>query len=121
LLRCHSFLAALGLARLAAPQFQAEESASTSRRRGNIITRGLIAIAIKAAVTVATVRQRGQTGGDGQVPGLRSFRHFFASWCINRKADGGPELPPEVVAERLGHSSIGMTMEVDGQLFLKER
>jgi integrase len=68
---------------------------------------------------VATVRQRGQTGGDGQVPGLRSFRHFFASWCINRKADGGPELPPEVVAERLGHSSIGMTMEVDGQLFLK--
>src|SRR5262249_8231393 len=29
--------------------------------------------------------------------GLHAFRHFFASWCINRKADGGRELPAKVV------------------------
>ncbi len=49
--------------------------------------------------------------------GLHTFRHFFASWCINRPADGGLELPPKVVPERLGHSSIGMTMDVYGDLF----
>ena len=33
--------------------------------------------------------------------------HFYASWRINRKADGGRlELPGKVVQERLGHSSI---------------
>jgi integrase len=66
---------------------------------------------------VATVRQTWQTGGDGRVPGRHSFRHFFASWCINRKADGGLELPPEVVEERLGHSPIGTTIDADRQLF----
>jgi integrase len=37
-----------------------------------------------------------------------------ASWCINRRADGGLELPGKVVQERLGHSSIMMTMDVYG-------
>jgi integrase len=45
------------------------------------------------------------------------LRHFFASWCINRKADGGRELPAKVVQELLGHSSITMTMDVYGHLF----
>jgi integrase len=49
--------------------------------------------------------------------GLHAFWHFFASRCINRRADGGLELPPKVVQERLGHSSIGMTMDVYGGLF----
>src|ERR1700738_4597765 len=49
--------------------------------------------------------------------GLHALRHFFASWCINRKADGGMELPPKVVQERLGHSTIAMTMDTYGHLF----
>jgi integrase len=49
--------------------------------------------------------------------GLHAFRHFYASWCINRKEDGGLELPPKVVQERLGHSSILMTMDTYGHLF----
>src|SRR5258708_1074393 len=49
--------------------------------------------------------------------GLHALRHFFASWCINRKADGGLELPPKVVQERLGHSTIAMTMDTYGHLF----
>jgi integrase len=34
-----------------------------------------------------------------------ALRHFYASWCINRKVDGGLELPIKVVQERLGHST----------------
>jgi integrase len=45
------------------------------------------------------------------------LRHFFASWCINRKVDGGHELPPKVVQERLGHSTIAMTLDTYGHLF----
>ncbi len=49
--------------------------------------------------------------------GLHTLRHFFASWCITRKQDGGLELPAKVVQERLGHASIVMTMDVYGHLF----
>jgi hypothetical protein len=37
--------------------------------------------------------------------------------CINRKVDGGLELPAKIVQERLGHSSIVMTMDTYGHLF----
>lgn len=49
--------------------------------------------------------------------GMHALRHFYASWCINRRSDGGLELPPKVVQERLGHSSIVMTMDTYGHLF----
>jgi integrase len=55
--------------------------------------------------------------GTPKYTGLHSLRHFFASWCINRKVDGGLELPPKVVQSRLGHSSIAVTMDVYGHLF----
>ena len=57
------------------------------------------------------------TKGKAKYTGLHSFRHFYASWCINRRADGGLELPAKVVQERLGHSSIVMTMDTYGHLF----
>jgi integrase len=49
--------------------------------------------------------------------GMHALRHFYASWCINRKFDGGLELPAKVVQERLGHSSIVMTLDRYGHLF----
>jgi integrase len=52
--------------------------------------------------------------------GLHSFRHFFASWCINPKSRGGRELPPKQVQALLGHSSISMTFDVYGHLFPAE-
>jgi integrase len=74
---------------------------------------GLAPIQIAAGVTV--------TDKDGTVrakyPGLHALRHFYASWCINRRTDGGLELPAKVVQERLGHSSIMMTMDIYGHLF----
>jgi integrase len=48
---------------------------------------------------------------------LHAFRHFFASWCINRRAAGGRELPPKEVQTLLGHSSIVMTLDRYGHLF----
>jgi hypothetical protein len=48
---------------------------------------------------------------------LHKLRHFYASWCINRKIDRGRELPIKVVSEQLGHSSIRMTADRYGHLF----
>jgi integrase len=55
--------------------------------------------------------------GKAKYSGLHALRHFFASWCINRKASGGLELPAKVVQERMGHASIVMTMDRYGHLF----
>jgi integrase len=49
--------------------------------------------------------------------GLHSLRHYYASWCINRKADGGLELPLKNVSARLGHAGIGITADTYGHLF----
>jgi integrase len=49
--------------------------------------------------------------------GMHALRHFYASWCINQKKDGGLELPPKTVQARLGHASIVMTLDRYGHLF----
>src|SRR5262249_9795432 len=49
--------------------------------------------------------------GELKYPGLHALRHFYASWWINRKADGGLELPVKSVQERLGHALIMITSE----------
>jgi integrase len=76
----------------------------------SIVMRGLWPAEVTAGVVVA---------GKPKYTGLHALRHFYASWCINRKSDGGMELPPKDVQYRLGHSSIGMTMDVYGHLFPK--
>ncbi|MGC1858400.1 MAG: tyrosine-type recombinase/integrase, partial [Pseudolabrys sp.] len=48
--------------------------------------------------------------------GMHTLRHFFASWCLNRRPEGR-ELPPKEVQSLLGHSSIVMTMDIYGHLF----
>ena len=65
----------------------------------NIVKRGLIPAGIE--------------GNDGKAKytGMHVFRHFYASWCIDRN------LPPKVVQERLGHSSITITYDRYGHLF----
>jgi integrase len=61
----------------------------------------------------------GVVTGDGKAKynGLHALRHFYASWCINRRVDGGLELPLKVVQARLGHASIQMTADTYGHLF----
>jgi integrase len=92
---------------------------------GNIIKRGLIPTMIAARLTAPVLdeQQRPKRDADGKpiveakYTGLHGLRHFFASWCINRKVDGGHELPPKVVQERLGHSTIAITLDIYGHLF----
>lgn len=48
---------------------------------------------------------------------MHAFRHFFASWSLNRKSEGGRELPASEVQKLLGHSSFVMTVDVYGHLF----
>jgi integrase len=55
--------------------------------------------------------------GEAKYTGLHALRHFYASWLINRRKDGGLELPMKEVQARLGHSSIVMTSDVYGHLF----
>ncbi|RWX74454.1 site-specific integrase [Neorhizobium lilium] len=85
----------------------------------NYLRRGLHPAWIAAGVTVVTgeVDKDSQPILDAKYKGLHALRHFYASWCINRRKDGGLELPPKVVQERLGHSTIAMTMDVYGHLF----
>jgi integrase len=75
----------------------------------NIIKRGLRPIVIAAGVVTKS--------GRAKYPGLHAMRHFYASWCINRRVDGGLELPLKVVQARLGHASIQMTADRYGHLF----
>jgi integrase len=83
----------------------------------NIVKRGLEPTLIAAGVTVDGKDKDGKPIKLAKYTGLHAFRHFYASWCINRRVDGGLELPGKVVQERLGHSSITMTMDVYGHLF----
>ena len=55
--------------------------------------------------------------GGAKYTGFHSLRHFFASWCINSKADGGLGVSPKVVQSWLGHATIAMTLDTYGHLF----
>ena len=91
----------------------------------NIINRALIPVQIAAGVCTivkavdgkVVLDDEGEPVRQAKYTGLHALRHFYASWCINRKVDGGLELPGKVVQERLGHSSITMTMDTYGHLF----
>ena len=74
----------------------------------NIINRGLVPAQVAGGVVV---------DGKAKYTGMHALRHFYASWCINRPGDGGLGLPPKIVQERLGHSSITMTYDRYGHLF----
>jgi integrase len=83
--------------------------------RGNIVRlENIIRRALIPAQSAAGVKTK---DGKAKYTGMHALRHFYASWCINRRADGGLELPAKVVQERLGHSSIVMTMDTYGHLF----
>jgi integrase len=75
----------------------------------NILQRGLQPAMIAAGLT--------EKGGAAKYTGMHALRHFFASWCINRRVDGGLELPLKIVQSRMGHSSIQMTADTYGHLF----
>jgi integrase len=90
----------------------------------NVIARGLIPTVLRAGVADVVKDADGKIVLDAngkprmspRYTGMHVFRHFFASWCIGRKIDGGRELPVKLVQSWLGHSSIKMTLDVYGHL-----
>jgi hypothetical protein len=93
--------------------------------RSNIIVAVLWSTLIAAGVTVPQLDKDGKPviGEDGspvvkaKYTGMHALRHFYASWCINRRVDGGLELPAKMVQERLRHANIAMTFDTYGHLF----
>jgi integrase len=75
----------------------------------NIVNRGIKPLWIKAGVVDAD--------GRAKYTGLHRLRHFYASWCGARKADGGLEWPLPIVSKRMGHSSIALTADRYSHLF----
>lgn len=85
----------------------------------NIVNRGLVPAMLAAGVSLR-IEEKDKDGKPifkAKYTGLHSLRHFYASWLINRPADGGLGLPLKVVQERMGHSSITMTADTYGHLF----
>ncbi len=85
----------------------------------NIVNRGLVPAMVAAGVSFKT-EEKDKDGNPvfkAKYSGLHALRHFYASWLINRPADGGLGLPLKVVQERMGHSSITMTADTYGHLF----
>lgn len=88
----------------------------------NIRRRGLIPAWERAGVIAPSgkIDDKGAPIMQAKYTGLHSLRHFYASWLINRKSDGGLELPPKTVQARMGHSSIIVTMDRYSHLFPSE-
>jgi integrase len=83
------------------------------------VTRHVLIPALLAAGVMARTPKRDEDGRPIVTAkyGWHSLRHFYASWCINRKEDGGLGLPAKMVQQRMGHASITMTMDIYGHLF----
>jgi integrase len=88
----------------------------------NILRRGLHPAWIAAGVTIETdeIDKQGKPVLAPKYTGLHALRHWFASWCVNRKEDGGLGLPPKIVQERMGHSTIALTMDRYSHLFPRD-
>ncbi|MBY5501259.1 site-specific integrase [Rhizobium leguminosarum] len=85
----------------------------------NMLHRGLWPAQVAAGVTRAT-SERDEEGKPVMAPkytGFHALRHWYASWCINRKSDGGLELTAKAVQSRMGHSSIQVTFDTYASLF----
>jgi integrase len=57
--------------------------------RSNIIIAVLWPTQIAAGVTVEKPGKDGKSVVKAKYTGLHALRHFYASWCINRRVDGG--------------------------------
>jgi integrase len=88
----------------------------------NMLQRGLWPAWLAAKVTVPgkKIGKDGEAVAVPKYPGFHALRHWFASWCINRKKDGGLELTAKAVQTRMGHSSIQVTFDTYGHLFPSE-
>jgi integrase len=81
------------------------------------IADAFMAAQVRAGITVRVATEDGGEEEVAKYSGLHCLRHFYASWCINRRTSGGLELPAKMVQDRLGHSSIALTLDLYSHLF----
>jgi integrase len=79
------------------------------RDHNSILSQGLWPAQIAAGVVTKD--------GTAKYSGMHALRHWYASWCANRRADGGLELPLKVLQARLGHATLAMTADRYSHLF----
>lgn len=74
---------------------------------------------VKAGLSIDTgeLSKRGKPVLAPKYSGLHATRHFYASWCINPKRQGGLELTAKEVQDRLGHASIKLTLDTYSHLW----
>lgn len=99
--------------KLAAPKGKPGLVFPTPRGDGVALHNNLVRL-FTAAVRAAKLTD---TDGEPKYTGLHALRHFYASWLINPSERGGQGLALKIVQQRLGHSSILMTMDTYGHLF----
>jgi hypothetical protein len=84
--------------------------AGNVEHHANIVVRGLAPVQVAAGMTVPELDEHRKPVKDDEgksivaakYTGLHALRHFYASWCINRKEDGGLGLPLEGGAAPVG-------------------
>lgn len=109
--------------KLACPKSEAglvfPNTAGNIENHQNMLKRGLWPILIAAGLTTTTDKldKEGKPILAAKYSGFHALRHWYASWCINRKVDGGLELTAKAVQARMGHSSIQVTFDTYGHLF----
>lgn len=83
----------------------------------NITRRGVAPTWIRAGIILRDPRGQPQPKYGGR---LHIFRHFFTSWALARKEDGGLGLSVHQVQKILGHKKPSMTQDVYGHLLSRE-
>src|SRR5262245_13632304 len=99
--------------KLACPKSELDLAFPNQRGNPHVLTDIISRSFHPAQIAAGVINARGRA----KYGGLHALRHFYASWCINRKQDGGLELPLKLVQARLGHASIQMTADRYGHLF----
>ncbi|QMV02598.1 tyrosine-type recombinase/integrase [Devosia sp. D6-9] len=94
-------------------------SAGTVEPHQNLLQRGWMPTLLAAGVSAPNgkVDEKGEPILVAKYSGLHAARHWFASWCANRKEEGGLELSPKQLQTRMGHSSIQVTYDTYASLF----
>lgn len=79
---------------------------------------GLLPTLSKAGIISEPIKRNGRTLYENRkYTGPHCYRHWYCTWCVNSKDDGGLGLDAQRVAERMGHSSVMITLNIYGHLF----
>lgn len=89
-----------------------------SVRAQHFVHYGLLPVLVRAGIMKPPVKKEGRyVYEDRKYSGPHCFRHWFVTWQINRKEDGGLGTDVKRVSEMIGHSSVTITLQIYSHLF----